>query len=593
MKIPWPPPFLSGLEFGRLAAELRENLTGTLLQKVQQGEKDRFAFTFRGQGRSPCLVVSAWSEFPAVFIGSRSVLSVPGEPPALCRLLRKDLVGRRVADIIRVEGDRILALRFEGGEEERSLVIEILGRFVDLVLLTPSGRIRGCLRADKKRGTAPGGIYHAPRGAGNAPPDPAQTESPWECARALWEQVSKTSRSDEEAVEEWCRMICGPAGLSRLAASEWLCRAGERGMDFETSWRGLVDETKSGHRVCLYRGSDGEPLLVSGVRFHHLDTDAEEQQFPSLLSALSAMYERVLPRADFLVEKKHIEGDIRRRMKRIRRDAEAARRDLEESRRENDYRVAAETILAHLPRLRRGMSRTTLPSVHSREAAEIEVSLDPALTPQENAEHFFRKASKARRRSKGASRRISELEAEQSRLEEALSRVLEAPDVETLGNLTEELRLSPRQPGDSKRAGAAKRDPVLRLARVYRCSGDTICWVAKGALAADEILRRHARGNDTWLHIRDAPGAHVFLKGKKGSGNPPDEAILDAAHLAAHFSKLRGESVIPVHVTQIKHLRKVKGSSPGKVVVAKGRTVQLRVDPERLQALLKGRRPGS
>ena len=111
--------------------------------------------------------------------------------------------------------------------------------------------------------------------------------------------------------------------------------------------------------------------------------------------------------------------------------------------------------------------------------------------------------------------------------------------------------------------------------------------VGRTARDNDTLSIRLARGSDYWLHTADVPGSHVILVTDKGR-EPHQEEIMDAAHLAIHFSPVRGTDRAPVHVVQRKHLHKPKGAKPGLVTLSGGRILEVRMQPDRLNALLRG-----
>jgi predicted ribosome quality control (RQC) complex YloA/Tae2 family protein len=109
--------------------------------------------------------------------------------------------------------------------------------------------------------------------------------------------------------------------------------------------------------------------------------------------------------------------------------------------------------------------------------------------------------------------------------------------------------------------------------------------VGKGAEENDALTVRVARGNDLWLHARGLPGAHVVVRIEKGRA-PDQDTLLDAAHLAAHFSDARGAPQVEVVSTRAKYVRKVKGAAPGAVTYSQEKVLFLRVEPGRVERLL-------
>jgi predicted ribosome quality control (RQC) complex YloA/Tae2 family protein len=110
-------------------------------------------------------------------------------------------------------------------------------------------------------------------------------------------------------------------------------------------------------------------------------------------------------------------------------------------------------------------------------------------------------------------------------------------------------------------------------------------YVGRGAAQNDELTLHVARPHDLWLHAKEHPGAHVVVPLAKGRSCPP-ETLVDAAHLAAHFSDARGERVVEIQYTPRRYLRKPRGSAKGAVIVDREKVLVLRVDDARLQRLL-------
>jgi predicted ribosome quality control (RQC) complex YloA/Tae2 family protein len=109
--------------------------------------------------------------------------------------------------------------------------------------------------------------------------------------------------------------------------------------------------------------------------------------------------------------------------------------------------------------------------------------------------------------------------------------------------------------------------------------------VGKGAAENDQLTVRVAKGNDVWLHARGQKGAHVVVRLEKGKA-PDGETLLDAAHLAAHFSDARGEPQVDVAYTRAKYVKKPKGAAAGAVTYSQEKVLGLRVEGARVERLL-------
>jgi predicted ribosome quality control (RQC) complex YloA/Tae2 family protein len=118
--------------------------------------------------------------------------------------------------------------------------------------------------------------------------------------------------------------------------------------------------------------------------------------------------------------------------------------------------------------------------------------------------------------------------------------------------------------------------------RSYVSSDNLPILVAKSAADGDALTLRHARGNEWWLHVKDATGAHVVVK---CVDDLPPNTLLEAATLAAFYSKAKNEASVPVQYTRVKHVRKTSGLAAGQVLVAQAKTILIRIDEGRLSAL--------
>jgi predicted ribosome quality control (RQC) complex YloA/Tae2 family protein len=219
-------------------------------------------------------------------------------------------------------------------------------------------------------------------------------------------------------------------------------------------------------------------------------------------------------------------------------------------------------------------------------APEVEIPLDPALTPAANLNRIFARYRKLVRTREDAEGRLLTMWEQISTLDDLLARATAASNAEALERLASEARqagLRPRQQQHVSSTSEAD-GPRLPYRRFVAIDGAEI-RLGRGAADNDALTFRHARGGDLFLHAHDVPGSHVILRERQRGAPPHPEALLDAATLAAWHSKARGEPVIDVMYTPRKHVRKPKGAAAGRVSVAAVKTVAVRVDQGRLARL--------
>ncbi|HEX6882530.1 MAG TPA: NFACT RNA binding domain-containing protein [Planctomycetota bacterium] len=253
-------------------------------------------------------------------------------------------------------------------------------------------------------------------------------------------------------------------------------------------------------------------------------------------------------------------------------------------------RQDAELLLAHLSSIPRGAREVELPDAHQPDSPPRRIALDPGLAPRRNAEKLFARYKKLVRTAERLPEELALARSAVGEVEAWLARAAdEAPAelssaAEAAGILT-----APPPPPAARARRPEPRRPYISFQGLH---GGEI-RVGRNARDNDELTFRCARGNDLWLHTADSPGSHVVLRLEKGA-EPDPEDLLDAAHLAAHFSPLRGAPRVDVHVARQKEVKKPRKAPAGLVTLAGGKTLRLRVEPERLARLLASRgRPGT
>ena len=255
---------------------------------------------------------------------------------------------------------------------------------------------------------------------------------------------------------------------------------------------------------------------------------------------------------------------------------------------ESDRR-AADLLKPALRSLHRGDREAILTEYAAEGPRQVRVALDPSLTPRQNMERYYRHYRRIVESAARVEARAAEVRGRQGELE-ALLRSLEDADLPRLARLEREARALGAAPRPKPPARRRREEPAPPYRGFRSVSGSAIL-VGRGAAENDALTFRVARGNDLWLHLRGRPGAHVVLRLARDRG-PDQESLLDAAHLAAHFSDARGEPGPEVAYTRVKHVKKPRGAPPGAVTYSQERSIRLRVEPARLERLLASEEEG-
>lgn len=266
----------------------------------------------------------------------------------------------------------------------------------------------------------------------------------------------------------------------------------------------------------------------------------------------------------------------RKRLARLEKNLE---KDLDKLTAYDEERFRGELLKTVLARIPRGSSSIQVDDWRTGE--KLDIPLDPALSPQRNLQRLFDRAKKADRG--------------RPRVEERLERVWER--LEAIDQRVEEIRAASGETlrelagaglegfvDYARRARQGPRTAVEKVARRFEAEDGSEILVGRGAEKNDKLTFAFAKGDDLWLHARGTSGAHVILRVQPGK-QASQEATLDAAMLAAHYSSQRTEGKAEVMVAERRNVKKTKGAPAGLVGVAKSRTVLVRMESDRLRRL--------
>ena len=236
----------------------------------------------------------------------------------------------------------------------------------------------------------------------------------------------------------------------------------------------------------------------------------------------------------------------------------------------------------------RGADRLCAVDWASGDAEAVELPIDPAREAMEQIDALFRRARRLKEGARIGRQRLAEAKVSLASLHAALSALAAAdadlPSLETRARAAAPRDFKGTQSGAS--GGRHRPDAPRPPYRMFLGGSGARILVGRGAAHNDALTMRIARPHDLWLHAKGSSGAHVIVALEKGASCPPD-LLVEAAHLAAHFSDARDERVVDVQYTPRRYLRKPRGSPPGLVVVDREKVIILRKDDQVLRGLLE------
>ncbi len=292
---------------------------------------------------------------------------------------------------------------------------------------------------------------------------------------------------------------------------------------------------------------------------------------------------------DRAADRKRLEKRVERKLSRARSLLRGLEKKLTATDSAERVRLDGDLLMANQHAFARGASHVELEDWYTEGSPLRRIALDPKRTPKENAEHHFERYKKLERSRKELPAELARAAERVAQLEALLARALdEEEDPRALDDEAVKAGLlDPQQIADPRKRKA----PTPRLPyRTFRaCKGSEI-RVGRAAKDNDALTFKHARGNDLWLHTADSPGSHVILCMGGRRVEPDPEELLDALHLAVHFSPLREAKRAAVHVAKRKLVHKPRGAKPGLVTLSGGRTIEVRMQPGRVDRLVRPER---
>ena len=556
--------------------ELKPQLLGLRVDKVQQPARDQAVLLFRGKR----LLLNAGAGAPRLQL-TELPRDNPAEPPMFCMLLRKHLSGARVAGITQPPLERLVRLEFDASDElgragKRTLVLEAMGRRSNLILLDGEDRVIDSLRrvdADMsaQRQVLPGLFYQPPASAGRLP-FLEETEAGFAARFA--------SAPAEKSLDGF--LLDQYFGLSPLMARELAFRAAG---DVDARlfqlggpgplWRALEDFSSRVREnrftpLCLLR--DGKPLDFACVPVGQYGGAAECVAYPSFSALLDAFYaarerqERARQRGADLLRAASTARD------RLRRKLALQEKEYAATQERDQLRIQGDLITANLYRMERGQTRLECENYYDGGAPAV-IPLDPLLTPQQNAAKYYKRYAKAKTAEKYLREQMDLAKRDLEYLESVLAEIAQA---ETEADYLD-IRAELREAGFLKKQGKGKKEKSRPAAPwEFRTSSGLRVLVGRNNRQNDKLTLKDADRRDLWFHTQKIHGSHVILR--CAGQSPAEEDVAQAALLAAWFSQARESGNVPVDFTEVRNVKKPAGGRPGMVVYNTCRT--LRVTPE-------------
>lgn len=548
-------------------SEYRREFPEAKIEKVLQPGNDEINLIVHSGRTSRRLVFNVGPNSPRLQLSDRQKEN-PLKAPMFCMLLRKYLTGARIVSVSQPGFDRIAEFSVSayddmGFKVERKIVCEIMGKYANLIILDGENKILAALKvidfaASTVRQVLPGLKYQIP-----AKPEKLD---PLTVSRDVFMQ-KLAEFSPERSGEKFITSTY--SGIATQIAHELVFRAtgsvdtpvcqidSERFFTVFSQWQKLLIEENYTPTVAF--DSDGKPTDYSYMNITYLGEGVRLRTFESLAELFDVYFaerdrlEHIRQRARDLVTL------ISTAEARTERKLGIQRAALLDSERGEEYKKYGDLITANLYRLSRGMDSFTATDYYDESCPDITVTLDPRLTPAQNAQKMYKQYNKCKTAKTVLTEQIRRWEEELVYLDTVRSFLDGAECEQDLVEIRDELYRSGY--ASKLRGYKPQKRMKLSLTKLTTTDGMTLL-VGRNNMQNDELTLKTAAKDDLWFHTKDIPGSHVILvtEGRE----PTDRDYTEAASVAAKFSKAKGDTVA-VDYTRVRNIKKPGGSKPGYV----------------------------
>ena len=584
---------LDGITTSAIVSELKSALVGGRIDKIHQPVSDEIRMTIRGLGSGvKKVIISANSAHPRIHL-TESTRENPMTAPLFCMVMRKHIAGGKIVDICQPNFERIIILRVESANEmgditTKNLILEIMGKHSNLILTDENGKILDSIKRvthekSSVREVLPGKEYVFP---------PSQDKkNPLEAERGdfLFSLHLQEGRKLQEFIYQtytgispiMAGEICSRAGLdSSNSCQETTIEEGEKLYD---AFDKTMAEIKSAvYQPAIYYQKENNRIVDFAVLEMTQFSGLQKKSFDSVSALLEGFYQE-RDNAAHIRQKAH---DMRRlvmsNIERCVKKKEIQLKTRRETKGMDMWKKKGELLTANIYAVPQGVTTFKTIDYYEADMPEIEIAIDPAKTPAENAQKYFSKYNKAKRTLAALEIQEKQNNEELVYLESVLNALENAKDDADLSEIRTELAESGFIRRQVQKKGSQK--PKKSKPLHYVSSDGYDIFVGKSNLQNDELTLRMAEPTDIWMHTKDIPGSHVIIR-TNGQSELPEATMEEAANLAAFYSKAKNSSMVPVDYTQRKNIKKPNGAKPGMVIYLTNRTIYITPDENRVNQM--------
>ncbi|GGC80380.1 fibronectin-binding protein EfbA [Enterococcus wangshanyuanii] len=552
-----------------MVSELSDALVTGRISKIHQPYENEIVLVIRSKGKNHKLLLSAHPSYARIQLTDIAYAN-PDTPPNFVMMLRKFLEGAILEQIHQVDNDRVVHFTFTkrdelGDLQNIVLIVELMGRHSTIILMNKeNGRI---LDAIKHIGSSQNSYRSLLPGVDYIDPPKQESQDPFSARKEkVFAILSQAAVLDGQYLQSHFQ------GLGRDTADELVYRLNERPNEKMLVWEAFWSDLLSKTTPTLTTTEKKE--YFTPLPFNSLEgTKTTYQTLSELLDAFyggKAEKDRVKQQGGELIHK--LDNELKRNQTKILK----LQQTLADTELAENYRRDGELLTTFMSQVPKGAEFVELPNYYE-EDKPLKIKLNPALSPNQNAQKYFQKYQKLKNAVKIVHRQIEQATQEVGYLESVLAQ-LEIAGPMDIDLIREELI---EQGYIKKRAAKKQKQTKQSKPEEFYSSDGALILVGRNNLQNDQLTLRSAKKTDIWLHAKDIPGSHVIIK----DTDPSETTLLEAAMLAAYYSKYRLSAQVPVDYVQVKYVHKPNGAKPGYVIYENQKTLYVTPEEDSIRKL--------
>lgn len=567
---------LDGIFLRHICNEIGQFAIGARVDKIYQPNKEELVLSLRSHSGAKKLLLSIRSNSPRIHF-TENAPENPQTPPMLCMLLRKKLTGAKITYIRQEKLERMMIINFDAINElgdivKVSIVIEIMGKYSNVILLDENGKIIDALkRVDPSMSTQrlilPGLEYELPPAQDKLCLLDSTVEQVIERIIAKAVPLSKALLSSIQGVSPIiCRELEYLTGRGDELFSDRLAMSHiERLKYFLRELKTTAEKCSgSAYTVCEL---NGKPFDYSFMNICQYTTMAQIKKYESFSEMLDSFYSERDQIERMRVKSQDLLKLLTNTSDRLRRKINTQKMELAQCADREILRRCGDLLQANLYRIKSGSASVTVENFYNENMEEITIKLNPALTPAQNAQKYYKDYNKAKNAENILKVQIEKAQKELEYIDTVFDGLSRASVERELAEIREELI----DQGYLKIKGARKKlQGTLKPLEFTSPTGFKIL-VGRNNRQNDNLTLRQADKNDIWFHTKNIPGSHTVLI--TDGRTPDEETMVMAAQLAAYHSKAKNSSQVPVDYTLIRYVSKPQGAKPGMVIFVNNKTL--------------------